>query len=114
MLVLRSKGTAAKTSRLGSRGTDRDAAFEGADGGRRMKRTRLIVSSALVLGASISAFAQGAAPAPPGTSRGGGAAAPARAGRPPLFFREEWKQTPAGGEHPVTPESLANPNLELK
>ena len=37
-----------------------------------------------------------------------------RAVRPPLFFHEEWKQTPAGGEHPVTPEGVANPNLELK
>ncbi|HEY6457027.1 MAG TPA: hypothetical protein VIY90_17265 [Steroidobacteraceae bacterium] len=33
--------------------------------------------------------------------------------RPPLFFREEWKQGPAGGEHPVTEAALANPNLEL-
>lgn len=33
--------------------------------------------------------------------------------RPPLFFREEWKQGPTGGEHPVTAESLANPNLDL-
>src|SRR6185295_12499510 len=34
--------------------------------------------------------------------------------RPPLFFREEWKQTPAGGEHPVVPaESVANPDLTL-
>ena len=37
-----------------------------------------------------------------------------RAGRPPLFLREEWKQTPTGGEHPVTVDGLANPNLELK
>ena len=37
-----------------------------------------------------------------------------RAGRPPLFFHEEWKQTPAGGEHPVTADSVSNPNLELK
>jgi hypothetical protein len=43
-----------------------------------------------------------------------GAAVPARAGRPPLFLREEWKQTPAGGEHAVTPDAIANPNLELK
>jgi hypothetical protein len=34
--------------------------------------------------------------------------------RPGLFFKEEWKQTPKGGEHAVTPESLGNPNLELK
>jgi hypothetical protein len=46
--------------------------------------------------------------------RGRGATAP-RVTRPPLFFREEWKQTPAGGEHPVVPsEALSNPNLELK
>jgi hypothetical protein len=55
--------------------------------------------------------------------RGGGAAAGGQrgggggrgGGRAPLFFREEWKQTPAGGEHPVNPaEALANANLELK
>jgi hypothetical protein len=79
-----------------------------------MKRTHVIVGAALAVCGSIGVFAQqGTAPASPG-SRGGAAAAPARAGRPPLFFREEWKQTPAGGEHPVTPDSLANPNLELK
>jgi hypothetical protein len=33
--------------------------------------------------------------------------------RPPLFFREEWKQVPGGGEHPVTPASVANPDLEM-
>ncbi len=48
----------------------------------------------------------------PGRGRGAGAA---RATRPPLFLKEEWKQTPAGGEHPVAPsEALSNPNLELK
>jgi len=79
-----------------------------------MKRTIMIAATTLVFCGSVSAFAQqGAAPAVPAAPRAG-AAAPARAGRPPLFFREEWKQTPAGGEHPVTPESLGNPNLELK
>ena len=79
-----------------------------------MKRTITIATTTLVFCGGVSAFAQqGAAPAA-GTPRAAAAAAPARAGRPPLFFREEWKQTPAGGEHPVTPESLANPNLELK
>jgi hypothetical protein len=34
--------------------------------------------------------------------------------RPGLFFKEEWKQTPKGGEHAVTQESIGNPNLELK
>ena len=49
-----------------------------------------------------------------GSADSGSAFAQGRAVRPPLFFHEEWKQTPAGGEHPVTPEGLANPNLELK
>jgi len=45
--------------------------------------------------------------------RGRGATAP-RMARPPLFLKEQWKQTAAGGEHPVVPtEALANPNLEL-
>ncbi len=45
--------------------------------------------------------------------RGGGQAQ--RVTRAPLFFREDWKQTPAGGEHPVDiPTALSNPNLELK
>ncbi len=41
-------------------------------------------------------------------------AEPPRLARPDLFFKEEWKQTAKGGEHGVTPESLGNPNLELK
>jgi hypothetical protein len=31
--------------------------------------------------------------------------------RPPLFFREDWKETPA--ETPVTPEHLTNPRLQV-
>lgn len=50
------------------------------------------------------------APATPPPAGGGADHGPQR---PPLFFREEWKQGPGGGEHPVTPASLANPNLEL-
>jgi hypothetical protein len=65
----------------------------------------------------VSASAQQAPPTATAPSRGaarGGQAGPGRAGRPPLFFREEWKQ-PAGGEHPVNPaETVASPNLELK
>jgi hypothetical protein len=33
--------------------------------------------------------------------------------RPGLFFKEEWKQTAQGGEHPVTAESNDNPGLDL-
>lgn len=71
-----------------------------------MPGSRRIASILILLGFACSAFAQQAAQG----QRGG-----ARATRPPLFFREEWKQTPAGGEHPVDlAGSLSNPNLELK
>jgi hypothetical protein len=49
-----------------------------------------------------------------GMADSGRVLAQGRAGRPPLFLREEWKQIPTGGEHPVTPDGLSNPNLELK
>lgn len=39
---------------------------------------------------------------------------PAGPPRPPLFLREEWKQAPGAGEHPVDAAGLANPNVELK
>ena len=69
---------------------------------------RLVLVTAL-LAPGLSSVVSAQEPA-----RGRGAAAP-RVTRPPLFFREEWKQTPAGGEHPVVvPEALSNPNLELK
>jgi hypothetical protein len=59
--------------------------------------------------------AQRGAPAPAGTAAGAPAAAPrGAAARAPLFFREEWKQTQANDEHPVSQASVANPNLELK
>jgi hypothetical protein len=60
-----------------------------------MRRVLPAVTWLVFLGTAASALAQ-----------------PAK--RPGLFFREEWKQTDKGGEHPVLPESVANPNLELK
>ena len=57
---------------------------------------RFLTVSSLILAASVNVSAQ------------------VRPGRPALFLHEEWKQTAAGGEHPVTPDGLANPNLELK
>jgi hypothetical protein len=59
-------------------------------------------SGAPATGAPAGAPAQGA--------RAGGG--PAR--RPPLFFREEWKQNEKGDEHPIAQESVANTNIELK
>ena len=70
----------------------------------------------IILAIACSALAQQRAQAPAAQEgqRGQRAAAP-RVTRSPLFFKEEWKQTPAGGEHPVNPaEALSNPNLELK
>jgi hypothetical protein len=56
---------------------------------------------------------------PPAFSQASGGAGarpaePPKISRPGLFFKEEWKQSSKGGEHEVTPESLSNPNLELK
>jgi S-disulfanyl-L-cysteine oxidoreductase SoxD len=42
------------------------------------------------------------------------AAVPPAAGRPGLLFKEDWKQSAANDEHPVTQLSVGNPNLELK
>lgn len=75
---------------------------------------KLIVISALAFAFTSSALAQAPAPAAQ-EGRGGGRGAGARVTRPPLFFKEEWKQTEKGGEHPLVIESsLSNPNLELK
>jgi hypothetical protein len=41
-------------------------------------------------------------------------AAPPRATRPPLFLKEDWKQIPGGGEHPVTPVSVTAANVEMR
>ena len=61
-----------------------------------------------ILAMSSSALAQ--QPAAPAGGRGA-----ARVTRPPLFFKEEWKQTEKGGEHPIVFDStLSNPSLELK
>ena len=67
-------------------------------------RQGLLISILPIVAAVSSAFAQ--EPARKGEPKG-----PAR---PPLFFREEWKQIPGGGEHPVTANAPANPSLEMK
>ena len=72
-----------------------------------MRRALVLTTSLVVsLGAAAVTLAQA-----PAEGRGRGAA-PAR--RPALFLREEWGQTEKGGEHPTGPESVTNPNLELK
>jgi hypothetical protein len=41
-------------------------------------------------------------------------AAPSPIPRPGLFFKEEWRQDAKGAEHPVSQQSVGDPNLELK
>ena len=85
-----------------------------------MPRRTVIVSTVtclIILVLACSAFAQQRAQAPAAGQEGqrGQRAAAPRVTRAPLFFHEEWKQTPAGGEHPVDiATAFANPNLELK
>jgi len=83
-----------------------------------LRRSVILSTLFMSLAIACSVFAQQRAQAPAGQEgqRGqgqrGGAA---RVTRSPLFFREEWKQTPEGGEHPVDlKQALSNPNLELK
>ena len=87
-----------------------------------MLRRRVVALSVFVLFGAAS-FANAQAPEGGGARAGapapGGAAQGARAGggparRPALFFREEWKQNEKSDEHPITQESVANANLELK
>ena len=77
-----------------------------------MKKQFVAISAFALLLTSIALAQQPAAPA---AQEGRGRGAGARVTRPPLFLKEEWKQTPAGGEHPLVIESaLSNPALELK
>jgi len=78
-----------------------------------MSRTRFAILALTFVASAVSVFAQ--QPAAPAAPAAGGRAGGANRGRPPLFFKEEWKQTEKGGEHPVDiAVALSNPNLELK
>ena len=68
----------------------------------------------VLLALVVTTDARAQQPAAPAAPQGGRGAAPPRVTRPALFFKEEWQQTPANNEHPVTQQSVANPNLELK
>ena len=73
-----------------------------------MLRHIVLASVALLAGSAACAQSSSASKnLPP-------AGASARVTRPPLFLEEKWKQIPGGGEHPVTPASITNPNVELK
>lgn len=71
-------------------------------------RSRALITVLCLTG--LAQFAPEARPAAPAA----GAPAAARPTRPALFFREEWRQTPANDEHPATADSIGNADLELK
>jgi len=76
-------------------------------------RTVAVGIGFLFCAATFATFAQ-PAPAPAGGSAPAAGGAPPRATRPPLFLRENWKQIPGGGEHPVTSASVTAANVEMK
>ena len=76
-------------------------------------RAHRVAVGFLFCAATFATFAQ-PAPAPAGGNAPAAGGAPARATRPPLFLRENWKQIPGGGEHPVTPASVTASNVEMK
>ncbi len=66
-------------------------------------RKRTVIWMLPMLAAGVTAWGQG---------RGGERGAPKA---PALLFRENWKQTPKGGENAVSPaDAVSNPDLELK
>ena len=80
-----------------------------------MRMSIVIASFVAALAATLS-FAVIAQP--PASAAAARAAEPPgerpRVARPPLFVKEDWKQIPGGGEHPVTPASVTVTNVELK
>ncbi len=77
-----------------------------------MRSRRLILSMGILLLGISCAFAQ--QPQAQGQAAQAQARPAPAPAPPPLFFNEVWKTTPQGGQHPVTPDSLSSPNLELK
>jgi len=74
--------------------------------------------SVILVGIGVGAFAQQGGAPPAGQGKGGkgggGGKGGAKATRPGLFFKEEWKQGPTAGENPVGAVNVASANLELK
>lgn len=75
----------------------------------RLHRSAVMLLALLAtFGLSSAARTQPAATPPPGSPPEHGPQ------RPPLFFKEEWRQSGKGGEHPVSPESVGNANLQMQ
>src|SRR5687767_14959912 len=81
---------------------------------RSMKHHTFLHVALVALGTALDATSSSprAAPQPPAPPAPRAPAAPR--GRPPLFFREEWKETTETGDITVSQQFVANPNLELK
>jgi hypothetical protein len=89
-------------------------------------RVSVVIGSFVVLGFGASSLASAQTPQAAAAGARPAQAAPAqpaaappagerpRVTRPPLFLKEEWKQIPGGGEHPVTPASVTGAGVELK
>ena len=71
---------------------------------------RLYASLAVAAALTAGVYAQ----QPPAPAPQGGRGAAPRVTRPPVFFSEDWRQTPANDEHPVTQQSVGNASLEIK
>jgi hypothetical protein len=68
---------------------------------------RFVIACCILFGGMSAGLAQ--APQASGAPR----APAARPTRPPLFLKEEWQQIPGGGEHPVTPASITQRDVEM-
>jgi len=75
---------------------------------------RYLPLSLACAGLACALFAQEPAQERVAKKEGTAKKAPGKQQRAKLLFREEWKQFPPGGEHPMTQEGVASPNLEIK
>lgn len=85
------------------------------------RRIGIVLSLNLLLAAGVATTlvaqqpgAEKGAPKAKGGAKGGAAPAKQTPARPPLFFKETWKQNPNGGEEPLSQANVSNPDLELK
>src|ERR1035441_9684750 len=76
-------------------------------------RRLALVTIFFCAGAALMFTARGQQPAP-GKGQTKAAKDVPEDHRPPLFFREPWRHPPGPPEHPITQDSVSNPNLELK
>lgn len=81
------------------------------------RRVAIVLSLNLLLAMGVVSTLVAQQPgAEKGAPKGKGGPAPAKQtpARPPLFFKETWKQNANGGEEPLKQANVSNPDLELK